>query len=106
MLKGSGLKQKKATYTPNIFFFIVHELDAWSWDLNSDFTLKDCLFGGVKLPKNVCPDKYIYTGYGIRLDLRSEFSDRKLTVACVKMLLFLELIGAHLCILIIGKKIS
>ena len=26
-----------------------YELDAWSRDLNTDFTLKDCLFGIVKL---------------------------------------------------------
>ena len=40
----------------------------------SDFTLKDCLFGGVKLTKNADPDKFVYSGYGIRLDSRSEFS--------------------------------
>ena len=49
-------------------FFIVYELDTWSRDLNSDFTLKDCLFGGVKLVKeNADPDKYIYV-YGIYWD--------------------------------------
>ena len=50
VFKGSCLKQKNATYTPpnRINFFIVYELDTWSPDLNSDFTLKDCLFGGVK----------------------------------------------------------
>ena len=48
-------------------------------NVNFDFTLKDCLFGGVKLAKNVDPDKLvyilvIYTGCGIGFDLRSEFS--------------------------------
>ena len=33
--------------------------------LNFDFTLKDFLFGGIKVPKNADPDKYVYTGYGI-----------------------------------------
>ena len=42
--------------------------------MNTDFTLKDCLFGGVKLAKNADPDKYVYTGYGIGFDLRSEFA--------------------------------
>ena len=46
-------------------------MDAWSRDLNTDFTLKDCLFGGVKLAKNTDPDKYVYTGYGGTFDLRS-----------------------------------
>ena len=35
-----------------MIFFIAYELDTWSRDLNSDFTLKHCLFGGVKLAKN------------------------------------------------------
>ena len=38
---------------------IVYKLDTRSRDLNSDFTLKDYLFGGVKLAKNSDPDKYI-----------------------------------------------
>ena len=61
------LKTKNATYTPinSINLFIVYELDTWSRDLNSDFTLKDWLFGGVKLARNSDLDKYIYSGYGI-----------------------------------------
>ena len=38
---------------------IAYTLDAWSRDLNSNFTLKHCLFGGVKLAKNADPDMYI-----------------------------------------------
>ena len=36
--------------------------------------LKDCLFGGVKLAKNADMDKYVYSGYGMEFDSRSEFS--------------------------------
>ena len=54
--------------------FIAYELDTWSRDLNTDFTLKDCLFGVVKLTKNADRDKYVYAGYGIGFDLRWEFS--------------------------------
>ena len=43
-------------------------------DLNSDVTLKDCLFGGVKLDRNTDPDKCVYIGYGIGFELHSEFS--------------------------------
>ena len=70
------LKTKKLNFCSSKYnnFFIVYKLDAGSRDLNSDFTLKDCLFEGVKLAKNVDPDKYVYTGYGIGLDSRSEFS--------------------------------
>ena len=46
----------------------------WSCNLNADFTLKDYLFGGVKLTKNTYPDKYEYTGYDIGLDSSSVFS--------------------------------
>ena len=46
------------TYTPNGIIFFVYELDTWSPELNSDFTLKDCLFGGVKLAKCADPDNY------------------------------------------------
>ena len=45
-----------------------------SWDLNSDFTSKVCLFGVVKLAKNANLDQYICSGYGIGLDSRSELS--------------------------------
>ena len=40
----------------------------------SVFALKGYLFGGVKLAKNADPVKYVYTGYGIGFDSRSEFS--------------------------------
>ena len=36
--------------------------------------LKDCLFGSVKLTKNVNPDTYKYSGYSIGFDSFSEFS--------------------------------
>ena len=69
--KGSCLKQKSASYTPlnRINLFTVYELDTQSRDLNSDFILKDYLFGGVKLAKNYDPDKYVYTGYDIGFDI-------------------------------------
>ena len=45
----------------------------WSGDLNTNFILKDHLFGAVKLTKNADPDKYSYSRYGIGLDSRSLF---------------------------------
>ena len=53
---------------------IVYKLDTWSRDLNTDFTLGDCLFGAVELTKNAGPDKYKYSGYGIRFDARLQLS--------------------------------
>ena len=75
IFKESCLKRKKkpANFPPPnlINYFNVYELDAWSRDLDSDFTLKDCLFGGVKWANNADPDKYVYTWNGIGLKSRS-----------------------------------
>ena len=61
-------------YSKNVVnLFIFYELDRRSQDLNTDFTLKDCLFGAVKLTENADPDKYKYSGFGIGFDLHSEF---------------------------------
>ena len=70
IFKGSCLK---AFASPTIIVFFVYELDTWLRHLNSDFTLKDYIFKGVKLPKNIDPDK-LYTSYSIGFGLRSEFS--------------------------------
>ena len=35
-----------------------YELEQLYGDLNLNFTLDNCLFGPVKLPKNADPDKY------------------------------------------------
>ena len=53
---------------------ISYELDTWSNDLNTDFTLGNCLFGAVKLTKNPNRDKYKRSGYGVGFDSRSKFS--------------------------------
>ena len=42
-------------------------------NLNTDFTLGNCLFGSVKLSKNADLDKYKYSSYGIGIDSCSEF---------------------------------
>ena len=75
--KENYLKQEdKASFTQNkiVNFFIVYELDRSSRDLNSDFTLKDCLFGAAKSNKDADPDKYKYSGCGLEFDSRSQFS--------------------------------
>ena len=76
IFQGSCLKQKKVICTPpnNINDFIVYKLDTHSRDLNFNFTLKDWLFGGVRLAKNPDPHKHIYNDCGIGFDSRSELS--------------------------------
>ena len=46
----------------------------WSRDLNTVFTLHNCLFGAAKLTTNADPGKYGYSGYGVGFDARSQFS--------------------------------
>ena len=70
---GSCLKQK-SFYSSKYINFFINELDTWPRDLNSDFILRDCLFGGVTLTESADPDIYIYTCYSFRFDLRSTFS--------------------------------
>ena len=53
--------------------YISYTLGPQLRNLNTYFTLGNCLFGSVKLTKNADLDKYKYTGYGIEFDSRSEF---------------------------------
>ena len=78
IFKGNCLKLNATFILRNANLFVVvvvvvvDELDRCSQELFSDFTLKHCLFGGVKLAANADPDKYVYSGYGIGLDSSSE----------------------------------
>ena len=69
VFKGSCLKQDRAfLISKNIInIYIAYELDAWSGDLNTVFTLKDCT-------KNANSDEYVYSGFVIRFDSCSEFA--------------------------------
>ena len=73
--KGNWLIQDNISCTHRnvVNLCIVNELDTWSRDLNTDFTLGDYLFGVVKLTKNADPDKYGYIGYGIGFEVHSQF---------------------------------
>ena len=57
-----------------INLYISYILKPWLRDLNTDFTLNNCLFGSVELTKNANQDKYKYSGYEMGFDSRSEFS--------------------------------
>ena len=88
-------------YMDAVNLYICYKLDRWPRDLDTDVKWGNCLFGSAKLIKIADPDKCKYSNYGIGFDSRSEFL---LIEAMEKMLLFLELILAHLCMLIIRKK--
>ena len=53
---------------------ISYKLSPWLRNLNTGFTLNNGLFGSVNVTTNADLDKYIYSGYGIGFDSRSEFS--------------------------------
>ena len=73
---GGCLKQQnKLTYTHStmVNIYIVYEIAASSSN-NNDPTLRNSLFGAVRLTKNVDIDKYRYSGYGIGFDRKGSFS--------------------------------
>ena len=56
-----------------INLYISDTLTSWLKNLSTDFTLNNCLFGSVKLTKNVDSDKYKYCGYSIEFNSCLEF---------------------------------
>ena len=54
--------------------YISYTLIPQLWNLSTDFTLGNCLFGSVKVTKNADLYRYKYSGYGIGFDSRLEFS--------------------------------
>ena len=69
-------------YTPQKVMYIYLPLDVYiSYtlnlclrNLNSDFTLNNCLCRSVNLTKNAGPEKYKYSSFSIGFNSRSEFS--------------------------------
>ena len=53
--------------------YIVYSLDPVSNTRNTDFTAQNCLFGAVKLTKDLDTSNYKYAGYGICFDEGSNF---------------------------------
>ena len=103
--KGIFLKQDSLSFLhKNIAnLYILYELDTWPKDLNTDFTLGNCLFRAVKLTTNTDPDKYKYNCFGIWFDSRSQFPWSDGTDG--KNIIILELIIVPLCILMIKTNI-
>ena len=56
-----------------INLYISDTLSPWLRNLDTNFTLNNCLFGSVKQTKSVDLDKCKYNSYGIGFDSRSEF---------------------------------
>ena len=52
--------------------YIYYILNPWLRNLDKDFTLKNCLFGSVKLTKTAEPDKCKHSGCGKGFDYLAE----------------------------------
>ena len=61
----SGLVQKTLSSLYSNFIlnlYIVYELNTWPHNPTNNFTLKNCLFGTVKLTRNADKTKFTYNG--------------------------------------------
>ena len=72
---GECLKQERFTFKHGkiVNIYIVYEIER-SVNASSYPTLENCLFGTVKLTKNVDVDQYKYSGYSIGFDRKGFFS--------------------------------
>ena len=70
---GSILKQNKVTYNngPVVNIYTVYKLFPDTKD--SSITLKNCLFGAIKMTKKADVVKYEYSGYGVGFDSQESF---------------------------------
>ena len=70
--KGDSLRQNRVTYNHGkiVNIYIVYKISSTS---QSSFTLKNSLFGAVKITKNADISKYKYSGYGIGFDSKGSF---------------------------------
>ena len=74
IFNGGCLKQYEIIYHHDKIVNIYIDYDFQSnLNYNPDFTLESCLFGVVKVTKNVDVNKYKYFGYCIGLDRKGVF---------------------------------
>ena len=78
---GNYVKENKSIYPVKsvMNIYIVYSLDPLSNTRNIDFTTQNCLFGAVKLTKDINTSNYKYIGYGICFDEGSNFSIGNIT---------------------------
>ena len=78
---GNYVKENKSIYPVKsvMNIYIVYSLDTISNTRNTDFTSQNCLFGAVKITKDLNTSHYKYVGYGICFDEGSSFSFGNIT---------------------------
>ena len=99
---GSFLRMDKVAlnYGSIVNIYIVYKLTSRTAD--SSITLQSCLFGAVKVTKNLDTDKYKYSGSSVGFDSRGTFSHP--SGGDGKNVIFgADLSGSDLSILVLGK---
>ena len=78
---GNYVKENKSIYPVKsvMNIYIVYSLDPVSNPRNTDVMTQNCLFGAVKLTKDINTSNYKYIGYGICFDEGSNFSIGNIT---------------------------
>ena len=74
-LNGSYLKVARVSFTPNKIrnLYIVFEIKSWPSYFDNGFTLRNSLFGAIKVSENPDPNKYPYSVYGILVNVCETF---------------------------------
>ena len=82
-LEGAYLKQMRLLRPNNdniVNIYIVYLIDPISNSRNTDYTVQNALFGGIKITKNATDtSKHKYEGYGICFDEGGTFSKRNIS---------------------------
>ena len=81
--KGDLLRQNKVTYNDGkiVNIYIAYEISS-TFTIQSSFTLKNSLFGAVKITKRADISKYRYSGYGIDFNSKGSFFTCKWNIWC------------------------
>ena len=78
---GNYVKENKSIYPVKsvVNIYIVYSVDPIINTRKTDFTVQNCLFGAVKLTKDVSTSNFQYKGYGICLYEESDFTFGNIT---------------------------
>ena len=86
-----------------INLYIYYTLGPQLRNLNTDFTLGNCLFGSVKLTKNADLDKFRYTSYGTGFDFTDGSYGKIVIIFGADMSSSVHLVNKGKDILILGE---
>ena len=77
----------KARHKTTLNFYIC-KISLWPYNVGTDFTFLNSLFNAAKLTKNADPNKYSYSGFGVRFDVLGFFSLTNGSGLCKTIIIF------------------